>query len=232
MTGAGGVELGAVSRILYHPSEPRAVGLMVRPTAMLVVVERTETFLPLAAVTFGDDAIRTEFKKLPTGHKAATALGYDPDTVVIWTGMNVTGPSGSPVGFVSDVDFAADTGEVRRMEVAAGAVADAAHGRYLVPADAIEGYRTGAVRVTRDQAGFETTGGMAKAAAKGVTAAAVAAAAAGAAAEDAVLAASHATGRAVKAVSDGKVADTVTKRVRTTWQDTINAFREGRDGDD
>ena len=58
-------------------------------------------------------------------------------------------------------------------------------------------------------------------------AASEAAKAAGGAIEDTVIAASHATGRAIKAVSDSKVTEKAARRVRSTWRDSVKAFREG-----
>jgi uncharacterized protein YrrD len=231
LIGVEGVDLGSVYRVLYHPEGTRVIGLMVRPTAMLYVVERADTFLPLDAVRIAPGSVTCDLKKLPTGRRAADGLGFDPDKTIIWTAMNILGLSGGAVGIVSDAEFDVVTGEVRRIEIAGGAVADAAVGRFVVEAEQIEGYRDGAIRLRVDAKTLEPSGGFAKTAAEGVVAASEAAKAAGAAIETTVIAASAATGLAMKAVSDSKVAEKAVHRVRGTWRDSVKAFREGMHDD-
>jgi uncharacterized protein YrrD len=232
LRGADGVTLGTVVRVLFHPAGPRAIGLMVRGPSIYGIVERGDTFLPLTAVRFESDAVTCALAKLPKGRAAADRLGFDPDATVIWTGMPVLGPSGDAIGTVSDVEFDAESGVVTRLEVAGGAVADAAHGRFVVPGEMVEGYRDGAVRIGAEASQLETSGGLAKAAARATVAASETAKSVGKAAETVLVEASRATGRAVKAARDGQVAEKAVHRVKRTWRDTVAAFREGKDGDD
>lgn len=228
----GGEALGTVRRVLYHPSEPRAIGLMVAPPAMAGMSLRAETFLPLSAVEFGEGGLSTSLAKLPTGRKAADGLGFDPDTTVIWTGMDVRGPADATMGIVSDTEIDPASGAVRAMEVAGGALADTAHGRYRVPADLIVGYADGAVRISVEAVRLETSGGFAKTAARGVVAAAAVVRDAGEAAESAAVAAGRATGKAIRAAKDAQLAEKAARRVGGTWRDTIDAFKQGLHGDD
>jgi len=125
------------------------------------------------------------------------------------------------------VEFDPADGTVTELRVAGGAVADTAHGRYVVPGARVEGYRAGAVRVDVEAGALETTGGMAKVAAETAVAATEAAKTAVAASETAIIDASRATGRAIKSVRDADVAGKTAHRVKSTWRDTITAFREG-----
>ena len=232
LSGADGVALGSVVRVLYHPQEPRAIGLMVRGPSIHGMVERRDTFLPLSGVRFEANAVVSDLAKLPTGREAADRLGFDPDTTVIWSGMPVLGPSEQPVGIIAEVEFDPASGEIARLQVAGGAVADTAYGRFLVPWALVEGYRAGAVRITAEAGELEATGGMAKVAAQTAVAASEAAKSAAAAGEAAILDASLATGRAIKSIKDTQVAEKATDRVTGTWRDTIKAFREGMDDDE
>lgn len=232
LLGDADVVLGTVTRLLYHPSASRVVGAMVRPPAALVVVERPETFLPLAQLRFEADGAHADLKKLPSTRKGAEALGFNPDTTIIWTGMPVCGPSGRGVGVVGDVEFDPSGGAISRVEVAGGVVADAAHGRYVVSAASIGGYSEGAIRIAEEAGALETSGGLAKTAARAAVVASATAAAVGQAASDTVVAASGATGRAIRAASEAEVVKKAAKRVRHTWRDTVKAFRDGMDGDD
>ena len=230
--GAGGAVIGTVSNVLFHPTESRAIGLMLRPPAALVVVSRPVTFLPLSAVRFDSKGAVTDLAKLHRGRAGAQALGHDPDTTIIWTGMDVRGPSDRIMGVVSDVEFDPESGAVGRIEVAAGVVADTAHGRLVVPAELLEGYREGAVHVSVESASLEASGGLAKAAARTAVVASAAMNAVGEAVGDSVVAASGAAGRAIKKVNDSKVAEKAAARVKGTWRDTVQAFRDGMNDDD
>lgn len=227
--GAAGVELGRVQAIIYHPDELRAVGVMLRQPAMLYVVGRPDTFLPFEGLRFTSAGVESDLKKLPTGRHAADALGYDPDTTIIWTDMKVRGRSGQVIGRVTDIELEPSTGAITRLEIAGGATADTAHGRFLAPVSVITGYSNGAIRSTVEAGDLEVSGGLAKTAAEAAVAMSQAAKNAGDAIEGQVMAASGATGRAIKAAADAKVVERTAKRVRNTWRDSVKAFREGMD---
>lgn len=225
---ADGVALGTITNVLFHPSEARVIGFAVRPPNALTVVERPGTYLPLSALVFGPDRAHCTLSKLPTGARADKELGYDPDQTVIWTGMSVAVASGAIVGTVSDVVFDETTGAVERLDVGSGVMADVAHGRYLVPGAAVEGYRDGAIRVTADIAQLDGSGGFARTAAAGAVAVGQAAHAAG----EALVEGSGAAGRAIRAVADADIAKKVARRAKSTWAETAKAFKQGMKGDE
>lgn len=175
LTGAGGAMLGTVTNVLFHPTEPRVIGVAVRPPAVAVVVTRKGTYLPLSALSFGAEGTSCGLDKLPTGRKAAEGLGFDPETTVIWSGMPVADPHGRAIGVVRGVSFDATSGVVDRIDVGSGTVADVAHGRYLVPGDAVTGFESGAVHITAEAGDLQGSGGLAVAAARGAVTATVAA---------------------------------------------------------
>lgn len=228
LTGAEGVDLGKVTNVLFHPSEPRVIGAAVRPPAALAVVERPGTYLPLSAVVFGRHGTASDLAKLPRASKAAETLGYDPDLTVIWTDMPVADQDGHVIGVVSDVEFDESTGAIERVHVGGGAVADVAHGRYLVPGTALEGYRDGAIRITVDAAALEGTGGLARTAAEKAVEVSQAAHAVG----EAVVDASGAAGRAIRAVSEADLPKRAVSSVKRTWRDSVKAFRDGMKDDE
>jgi PRC-barrel domain len=223
LTGAGGVALGTVTDVLFHPSEPRVVGVVVRPPAALAVAKRPDTYLPLSALTFGEAGTRCDLEALPKGRKAAEGLGYDPDTTVIWMGMPVAGPDSEPVGVASNALFDESTGRVERLDVGAGIVSDVAHGRYLVPGTEVTGYRDGAVRITADVPDLQGSGGFAKTAADGAVVAGRLAHAVG----EGVVGASGATGRAIRTVAQADIPKRAAERAKRTWRDSVKAFRDG-----
>lgn len=227
LTGSGGEVLGKVTNVLFHPADARAIGVAVRPPNAMTVIERPGTYVPLADMTFGPGGAMTGLGKLLSGGRASAALGYDPDTTVIWTGMPVADPAGTIIGSVSDVEFDETTGAVESVRIGGGAIADLAHGRYLVPGEAVEGYRDGAVRIRADVADLDGSGGLAKTAAGAAVATGQALHAAG----DAIVGASGATGRAIKAVADSDIAKRTADRAKRTWRESAKAFRDGMKDD-
>ncbi len=213
--------------MLFHPTEGRAIGVAVRPPNAMVLIERPGTYLPLSDLAFGPGGASTGLGKLLSGERAAAALGYDPDTTVIWSAMPVADPAGTVIGIVSDVEFDETSGVVESVHVGGGAIADLAHGRYVVPGDVVEGYRDGAVRITVQVAGLDGSGGLAKSAAGAAVATGQALHAAG----EAIVGASGATGRAIKAVTDSEIAKSAADRAKRTWRESARAFREGMKGD-
>jgi hypothetical protein len=227
-----GTLLGTLKKLLLHPSgEPVVVGAMVRPPAALVVLERPDTYIPLSALRFADEAVYAKLEKLPKARASAEALGFDPDLTVIWTKMPVVGPSGTEIGVVGDFGFDPSTGAVLGLVVDGGAVANAAYGKLDVPIRFVTGYEAGAVHISVEATGLEPSGGLAKAAAVAVVGASESVAAVGEAVGGAVVDASGAAGRAIKAVKDSKVAGKVTRKAGKTWSDTVKAFRDGMKDD-
>jgi sporulation protein YlmC with PRC-barrel domain len=233
LTGPAGFAIGTLQDLLLHPSgEPVVVGAAVRPPATLVVVERRETYVPLSALRFSADGVTTLLEKLPKVRASADVLGFDPDLTVIWTGMPIADPSGVQVGIVGDFGFDPGTGAVTSLVADGGAVASAAYGKLGVPMDALVGYSRGAVRISVGAPELEASGGVAKAAAAAVVGASESLTAVGEIAGNAVVKASGATGRAIKAVGDANIAERAVKRAGKTWSDSVKAFREGMNGEE
>jgi uncharacterized protein YrrD len=215
--------LGRVDHILFHPREPRAVGAVVRPRVLWFFWLKP-AYVPLADLRFDDpEAVRITRGKAVRGKQAAEALGADPDTTVIWTGMPVASRDGTVAGAVDEVWFSLPDGEVTRMKVTGGFSADVAYGRGTISGDQVVGFDGTAVVVEPRPAEIEVSGSMAKRAARGAVMLDIAGEMAGRAFVDA----SRATGKAIrKAASVSPV-----KRARGTWKSMADAFREGMSED-
>jgi hypothetical protein len=233
LKGPDGSVLGTLEKLLLHPDGTAVVvGATVRPPAALVVVGRRQTYVPLSALEFAADGASTSLATLPKGREAAQGLGVDPDFAVIWSGMPIQGPSEAQVGIVSDFSFDPRTGALSVLLADGGAIANSAYGVLSVPMDAIVGYAAGAVHITLTAVKLEASGGMAKAAAAAVVGAGQAVSAAGEAAGGAVTAASGAVGRAIKAARESRIPERAAHKAGKTWYDSVQAFREGMNGDD
>lgn len=214
-----GKVLGRVDHILFHPSEPRVIGAVVRPRVLWFFWLK-QAYVPLADLRFDDqEAVRIKRGKPVRDKKAAEALGCDPDTSVIWVGMPVTSRDGLLAGAVDEVWFSLPGGEVTRMKVTGGFGADVAYGRGTISGDQVVGFEGTSVVVEPKPAEIEVSGSMAKRAAKGAVMLDIAGEMAGKAFVDA----SRATGKAIRRAA--RVSPV--KKARSTWKSMGDAFREG-----
>lgn len=230
-----GDELGSVEHVLFHPSEPRVVGLMIAAPNVAYVVKRQPFYAGLDSVTIRPDSVLLAEKKPRRGARAAAALGHDPDITVIWKGMRVAGPSGEPAGVVRDVEFDEATGAVTGLTVSAGLAGDMAHGTLAVPAADVVGFESGAVRLAREAGDLEASGGIAKGAAAAAVAVekrarevATGADAVGDGLGEVTVAAGYVVGRTAAKVKGSKAA----KKVGSAFKGLADAFREGMKDDE
>jgi sporulation protein YlmC with PRC-barrel domain len=225
--GADGVDLGAVEHVLFHPSEPRAVALMVRPDRVFGVVKRAHAVVPLAGVGIGEHTASIDEEKLPPEAQVARELGYDPETTVIWRGMAVASATGEPVGAVYDVEFSPE-GRVLRVQVSTGVAGDIAHGLLEVGGDEVRGFDGSAVVIAPEPQDLRADGGLALKAGKQAAAMRAGASATAKAAGEALVDASYLTGRAIGAAA----ATPVGRTARSAWRGAAAAVREAMKDDE
>jgi uncharacterized protein YrrD len=162
-----GKRLGAVDHVLFHPSEPRAVGLEVVPVPLLLIISRKPRYLPLSAEMLAScgelGPIPWPGKRLPLRASTEKTLGYSLDDTVMWRGMEVRLEDDRRVGFVSDAVFSRKSGRVLRMLLSEGSVSDFAVGRTEVPGDVIVGFDGTAIVVKEEFAELQSSGGLAAA---------------------------------------------------------------------
>lgn len=167
-----GRELGGVEHVLFHPSEPRAVGLQVAIPPLLFLIDRKPRYLPLrpGMLAYCGEAklVLWPEAKLPRRKAAEKELGYSFDETVIWRNMEVDLETGERVGLVGDVVFSRKTGKVLRMMLSEGSLSDIAVGQREIPGELVEGFLDGAVRIDPSFREYAASGGLAAASAKGI----------------------------------------------------------------
>lgn len=170
VVGGDGRHLGRVSAVLFHPREPRVVGLQVDRGSIMGMIDQRPRYVRFDEVRkAGEAAIAIEGDSLPGDATGERALGFSWDETVIWHGMPVHTSDGDEIGTVHDVVFDGDSGVIEEVRVSTGAVGDVAVGRLEVPARLVRGFDGESVVVEARYADLEATGGAAKAAASGVT---------------------------------------------------------------
>lgn len=216
---AGGVPLGTVGEALFHPEEARVVGLSVRPPRVAGVVSRTDRYIPLAQCRMQGGAVVYEGARLPSIEKSERQVGVSWDDTVQWRGMPVTGASGDLIGSVTDAVFDWSTGAVESLKISSGILGDVSVGTLTAAADAVAGFRDGAVRLNCDYKDLPASGGMARAAAASAVVVKDAGAKAAKRAYDAGMTAAIEVGRSFKRGAGKRMVDAVKKAVSEAMQE-------------
>ena len=172
VTGEGAQNLGRVSAVLFHPSEPRVVGFQIDPGPLLHLFERRPRFALLEQIEIGE-GVKLAADKLPRDDAGERVLGYSWEDTVVWRGMPVHSADGGYVGSLFEAIFDGTTGGVTGIRISTGVVGDAAVGRLEVDGSLVRGFDGAAVVVTPGFADIEASGGAAKRVAGGVAAARV-----------------------------------------------------------
>ena len=80
--------VGKVARFIFHPSEKRCVGFVVKRPDLALMFHRSDMFVPLDAFEVRDGAVYiTNDSKDATGPAAVQRLGLNWDFCVMWEGM-------------------------------------------------------------------------------------------------------------------------------------------------
>lgn len=205
---SSGQHLGSVGAVLFHPTEPRVVGIQVDRGSLLGVIDRAPAFVALAALSAeGAQAVRVDSDKLPKDAAGERELGYSWHDTVVWRGMPVRTSAGEGVGIVHDAAFDATSGELTSLSISTGAVGDLALGRFEVPRELVQGFDGESVVVAPGYNELRADGGAAKAAAAGATAIKTRAGQVGEGALSVGVAAAGALGRSIRKGAARKAID-------------------------
>lgn len=165
-------KLGKVHGCVFHPTEARCVGLLVKRPDAALMFKRGDAFAALAGCTWVEGGVVVGDDDAGTGRGAEKALGVSLDDCVLWAGMPLMAEDGTVLGTVGSVSFDAPTGAVVEVQASQGATANALLGRRVVSAESILGFRKiplesfpGAILIKGD-AESALSGGAAEAAGK------------------------------------------------------------------
>ena len=139
-----GKKIGKVRRAVFHPTERRCIGLMVKRPDAALMFHRKDLFVKLDGFHVADgEMVVHDGDAAATDRGAVKALGVNWDACVIWVGMPVMTRSGAFMGYVSDVEFDRVTGEVARIFAESGVASDALLGKRVIPGSYVKGFRLG-----------------------------------------------------------------------------------------
>lgn len=170
-------EVGFVDDVLFHPTEPRAVGFSVKPHRVGGIVPLPMRFVLFEATHIDEegrvcvnvDSSLTEKKAVKAartawGEKAEKVLCCTWDETVIYYGQLVFTEDGALLGRISDARFDWADGSMNVIQVTDGAVSDLSLGKRAIPGDMVQGYRAlhEGVLVDRAAASIAHDGGAAR----------------------------------------------------------------------
>jgi uncharacterized protein YrrD len=152
---------------LFDHERPVVVGFIVERPRLLWLFDRKDRYLALDRTKASRERVTIAEDAGAWDKAAASRLGIDWETTVVWSGMPVRTKSGASLGVVRDGVFDPETGELESVALSAGATADLAVGVRTLGCEVVRGYRDGFILVDDSAAELETSGGAAAAAGKG-----------------------------------------------------------------
>lgn len=135
--------IGKVKSCVFHPSEKRCVGFMVKRPDLLWMFHRKDLFVALDGFDLIDGRIVVKDEGDMTGPAACRRMGIDWDRCVIWEGMPLMTIDGTAIGCVGNISFSLRSGEIESVEASNGTTAKYLLGTLEVPADYIKGFKRG-----------------------------------------------------------------------------------------
>ena len=135
--------IGRVKSCVFHPTEKRCVGFMVKRPDLLWMFHRKDLFVALDGFDLSDGRIVIKEEGETTGPAACRRMGIDWDSCVIWEGMPLMTADGTVIGYVGNISFSLKTGEIESVEASNGVTAKYLLGTLEVPADLIKGFKRG-----------------------------------------------------------------------------------------
>ena len=135
--------IGRVKACVFHPSEKRCIGFIVKRPDLLWMFHRKDLFVALDGFDFIDGRIVIKEEAETTGPAACRRLGVNWDDCVLWEGMPLMTGDGTAVGYVGKITFSLVTGEVRDVEASNGVTAKYLLGTLTVPSEYILGFKRG-----------------------------------------------------------------------------------------
>lgn len=139
----GTKRIGKVHSCVFHPTEKRCIGFLVKRPDLLLMFHRSDSFVALDGFTWEDGAIVLNNEKGTTGEAACKRLGISWDDCVLWVGLVMCTKAGDALGYVGSVEFDEKTGLVTRVFLDEGSTAGVLLGKREIPANMVLGFKRG-----------------------------------------------------------------------------------------
>lgn len=140
---SGTKRIGKVRSFVFHPTEKRCVGFIVKRPDLLLMFHRKDLFVSIEGYELVDGRVVVADSPDATGKAACKKLGVNWDECVLWQGLPVMTEDGTACGRVGEVLFNQVTGTVLQIKTDSGATANTLLGTCEIPASLILGFRRG-----------------------------------------------------------------------------------------
>ena len=140
----GAQRIGKVHCCVFHPTEKRCIGFLVKRPDLLLMFHRPDSFVALDDFEIVDNHVQLLSEKGMSGEAACKKLGISWDQCVLWEGLAVCTEDGTMLGRAGSVSFNLETGAVKRILIDEGSTAAGVLlGNREIPASMIRGFRRG-----------------------------------------------------------------------------------------
>ena len=136
-------KVGKVSDIVFHPSQKKVVGIVVRRPDIAMMFKRADLFVGIHALDILDDCVIIKNVANPFDKSACKQLGVNWDDCIYWIGFPLMSKDEKSIGTVGRVNFIPENGEVVSLEANEGTLSRALLGVKEIPAEFILGFRRG-----------------------------------------------------------------------------------------
>ena len=135
--------IGKVRRFVFHPTEKRVIGFIMKRPDMAMMFHRPDQFVAIDRIEVVEGGVIVEDAPDTFDQKACKRFGVEWAKCLLWLGMEIVTESGESLGRVGDVVFEPNTGRVVCLRRDEGATARWILGVEEVPASMIRGFRFG-----------------------------------------------------------------------------------------
>lgn len=135
--------IGKVRRFVFHPTEKRVIGFIVKRPDAALMFHRRDMFVAIDRIRVAQAGIVVDVRADSLDEKACRRFGVEWAKCLLWLGMELVTESGDTLGRVGDVTFREGSGRVVSIRRDEGATARLLLGTEVIPAEMIRGFRFG-----------------------------------------------------------------------------------------
>lgn len=136
-------KIGKIHNFVFHPTEKRLVGVLVKRPDAAMMFHRKDAFVRLGALLEAEDGLTVANVPDAMDSAACKSLAVDWERCVLWWGLPVMCEDGQMLGTVGAISFDSASGAVCSFELEAGTSESVLLGTVQVPASLIKGFKLG-----------------------------------------------------------------------------------------
>lgn len=136
-------KMGRIHHFVFHPSRAQLLGFMIKRPDIALMFHRRDAFIPFNGFVVIDGDIVVKEDVLATGREATKTLGVNLESCVIWIGLPILCADGTSLGFIDEVEFDFNTGDVVSLGISDGATSNVLLGRRVIPGSLVRGFKRG-----------------------------------------------------------------------------------------